>query len=651
MKSEPLIPAEIEWRDDGVPLSPRYGDIYHPAAGALQQGRHVFLAGNDLPARWAGREHFVVLETGFGLGNNFLATWAAWRDSGATGTLHFLSVEAHPPRREDLARVSRDPSLAVLARQLEVAWPPLTPDLHRLAFDDNRVQLLLALGPVSAWLPELVASVDAFYLDGFAPARNPQMWEPRVIKALARLAAPGATLATWSAARSLREGLSAAGFTVTPAAGAAGKRDITLARYAPAFEPRRAPSRLQTPAAGERRAVIVGGGLAGCATAAALAESGWQSTLIERHDAPAYETSGNPGGMFHGIVNPQDGAHARFNRAAAMHAGGAVRAALSRGGVAGSVDGLLRLETSGDDAQAMRQVLLRLGLPPQYVQVLSADEASRAAGVRLQHPAWFYPDGGWVQPAAFARSLLDAARDRVQWRGGVEVETLRHDADGWQLLDASGTLIEECAVVILANAGDALRLIGRPPWPVEPVRGQISFGAASAFAPEHLASLPIAGSGYVLPPHDGRVVFGATAIADDADTTVRREDHLANLAQLAGLLGREAELDVDALEGRTGRRWVADDRLPIVGAVPDTDAVAQRLAERQPRLDQPRFVPRRAGLFVCTALAFRGIGWATLCARVVASQVAGTPSPLEAGLLDAIDPARFVARAVRRPRD
>ena len=645
MKTEPLIPAELQWRDDGVPFSPLYGDIYHPASGALQQARHVFLGGNGLPDRWMGREHFVVLETGFGLGNNFLATWAAWRASGAAGRLHFISVEAHPLRAEDLARVPRDESLQQLAHALHAAWPPLTPDLHRLAFDDGRVQLLLALGPVSTWLPELVASVDAFYLDGFAPARNPQMWEPRVVKALARLAAPGATLATWSAAKGLRDGLTAAGFKVELGAGAGGKRDITLARYAPAFTPRRAPSRLHALASSDRRAVIVGAGLAGCATAAALAELGWQATLLDRRAEPAGETSGNPGGLFHGIVNPQDGAHARFNRSAALHAAEAIRGARARGDVAGNANGLLRLETSGADASAMRRTLARLALPAEYVQALSADEAARAAGLPLQHPAWFYPAGGWVQPAAFARSLVACGAGHIDWRGNTDVAALRRGERGWQLLAADGSPIDECEAVVLANAGDAQRLLGHPAWPITTLRGQISMVDVS---PSLRTALPVAGSGYLLPPHAGRVVFGATSQADDADASVRAADHAANLAQLARLLGRDPGIDADSLDGRTGWRWTSDDRLPVVGAVPD-EAAAQRAGSAHPRLDQPRFVPRREGLFVATALGSRGITWAMLVGRVVASQVAGSPSPLEASLLDAIDPARFIARAVRRP--
>lgn len=648
MKTAPIVPVQFEPGPDGVPRAPAYGDVYHPRSGALAQAEHVFLAGNGLPARWAGRAHFTVLETGFGLGNNFLATWAAWRaDPQRCERLHFVSIESHPLRREEVAALPRDPALHALAAELVAAWPPLVPNLHRLAFDDGRVQLSLCLGDVAAWLPELVATVDAVFLDGFAPDRNPQMWQPRLFKAIARLAVPGTTAATWSVARVVRDGLAAAGFEVERAAGRGGKRDITQAHYAPRYAVRRAPARSTAPIAGERRALVVGAGLAGCATAWALASQGWACTLVDRHAEPAAEASGNPAGLFHGIVNAQDGAHARFNRAAALQAGMAVAAAIADG-VAGRIDGLLRLETAGHSAAAMQASVDALGLPSDYVQALDPSAASAHAGLPLQHPAWFYPRGGWVDPAALARRFLARAGAQATFRGGLHVDRIERRDDRWLLLDAQGTLLGEAPVLVLANAGDALRLLGVPGWPVEPIRGQLTQLPADVFARAgvDLPRLPIAGAGYLLPVHGGRVCFGATSQPGDPDPAVRVADHAANVAQLERLLGRRLPIDPAQAGGRTAWRWSSRDRLPVVGAVP-LRALPGTLATAG-RLDQPRFVPREPGLFVIAALGSRGITWSSLCAQVVAAAVSGTPMPLEADLLDAIDPARFLVRAVRR---
>jgi len=643
MSTAPIEPAVVDVDALGRAYSARFGDIYHPQVGALAQARHVFLGGNKLPQRWRGRDRWVVLETGFGLGNNFLATWLAWREDPARcRQLHFVSIEQHPLRREDLARVARDAAVVPLARALEEAWPPLTPNVHVLSFDAGRVQLLLVLGDVQRCLPQLVMSVDAFFLDGFAPAANPQMWDARVCKALGRLAAPAATAATWTAARGLRDGLTTAGFQVCAVPGIAGKREITTAVYAPAYTPRRSPARAPVRREiVEPHAVIVGAGLAGCAAAWALAEQGWRSTVLERSAGVGDGASGNPAGLFHGIVNGQDGTHARFNRAAAFEARAAVRVAHAEHGVAAGLQGLLRLETTQPVAQ-MRATLARLGLPADYVQAFDAEQASACAGIALPAPAWWYPGGGWVDPAALARSWLARSAGAAQLRTGVEVAALRRDSTMWELLDARGQCVARSTTVVLANAGDALALLGATDWPIQSVRGQISRALAADFDGP-LPRVPVAGSGYLLPAVGEAAVFGATAQFDDADPEVREADHLHNLAQLERLLGRASGLQCSALHGRTGWRSTSLDRLPVVGAVPDNSAPGAA-----GRRDQPRFVPRARGLFVLTALGSRGITWSALCGQVLAASITGAPLPLEADLLDAIDPARYISRQLRR---
>ena len=593
-----------------------------------------------------GRERFVVLATGFGEGRDFLATWNAWRhDPQRSETLCFIAIEGRPPTHDALFGALAGSPHPQLAEALLAAWPPLTPNLHRLDFDDGRVQLLLAIGEVGVWLPELVAMVDAFRLDGDGVTNA--AWDERRCKALGRLAAPGATLVATANAIGLRSGLTTAGFDVQA------DTDSIRARYAPKFEPRRAVARFTPNPAGERRVLIVGGGLAGCAAASALAEQGWRSTVLERGDGLAEESSGNPAGLFHGIVNLQDGVHARFNRAAALAAQAAAHTAIDAHGARGNACGLLRLETALSHAQ-MQAALGTLGLPTGYVQALTAAQASARCGMPLQHAAWFYAGGGWVQPAALARSFFERASDRASLRTGVDVQTLRFANNHWQALDAHGAVIDTAPVLLLANAGDALRLLGAPDWPLEQTRGQISIAPAVAFGPAGSpgrSTLPIAGAGYLLPESNGQVMFGATTQAGDDDASVRDVDHAANLAQLERLTGTRLAVDTSTLSGRTAWRWTSRDRLPAIGAVPvlpcfDVNTQSESASIR--RADQPRFVPRVPGLFVFTALGSRGITWSALGGRVVAALISGAPAPLEASLLDAIDPARFITRQVRR---
>ena len=646
MKTAPVVAADLAFDAEGVPFSARFGDRYHPRQGAFAQAAHVFLAGNELPRRWQGRDRFVILETGFGLGNNFLAVWNAWRaDPQRSRRLHFISIEKHPFAAADLRRAHARSPHPELARALVAAWPPLTPNLHRLTFDGGRVELLLALGDIDAWLPEIVATVDAFFLDGFAPDRNPAMWQPRVFKALARLAAAGATAATWSAANAVRAGLAGAGFEVASAPGSGGKRDVTLARFAPRFAPRRAPARIGLATGTSQHALIVGAGLAGTAAAHALAEQGWRSTLFDRLPRIAAGASGNPAGIFHGTVNPHDGTHARFNRAAALQACIAAREAIAAHGVDGQVNGLLRIESRATPPQ-MAQQLLALGLPPEYAQALDADATAAMSGLPACAPAWFYPGGGWIDPGAFAASRLARAGDAVALRLDANVAAIRQSDEGWQVLDASGRPQAQAEVLVLANACGATALLGETVMPpLQRIRGQTT--QLPLPVPDlRLPRLPVAGNGYVLPPlRDATTaLFGATAQIDDDEAELRAEDQARNLLQLARLTGSAPALDRTALAGRVGWRCTAPDRLPLIGGVPDADA----LRAAGPRRDQPRFVPRAPGLYVFTGLASRGITWATLGASTLASQISGAPCPLEASLLDAIDAGRFESRQVRR---
>ncbi|MFA7267921.1 MAG: tRNA (5-methylaminomethyl-2-thiouridine)(34)-methyltransferase MnmD [Sterolibacterium sp.] len=225
-----LTPARLAYTPDGTPYSAEYDDVYHAAAGGLAQARHVFLGGNGLPERWRGQERFVILETGFGLGLNFLATWQVWRsDPQRCKRLHFVSFEKHPLTSVDLASLHRRwPELADLSDQLQRQWPLPMPGIHLLHFDEGRVILKLCFDDAAESLlqPALGAPVDAFFLDGFSPSKNPALWSPHLLKSLEQLAAAGATLATWTVAGTVRKGLAAAGFEVSKTTGFGNKREM-----------------------------------------------------------------------------------------------------------------------------------------------------------------------------------------------------------------------------------------------------------------------------------------------------------------------------------------------------------------------------------------------------------------------------------------
>ena len=656
-------------------------------ADAWAKAHRLFLSGTELPARWAGKPRFVVLDTEFGLGINFLVTWAAWRtDPQRAGQLWYIAIAPQPLRRDDLAQRLAACALPALAgplrTELLAQWPPLTPDLHLLDFEGGRVRLLLALGAVDRVLPELVAQVDAVFLGGVgltgrdhspsAPHRagGPLTDGSRVLRGLHRLAAPGATLATRSVAPALRRDLTSAGFVVAAMLADADHAEVTLGRFAPRVAAVAPPGRraLTTPTPATMTVAVVGAGLAGAAVAHALARQGVSVQVFERHPQPAAETSGQAAGLFHGVVHGHDGTHARWLRVAAIHLardlaprwghGAKVGAGVGAevGKVAGAISGLWRGERNLD-LNAMAALLARLNLPADYVQahpgVLPNGQA--ASVLPGAQPAWLYPQGGWVNPPSLVADWLRTPG--VTLRGGASVHALRQTAhSGWQLLGADGGVLAQADAVVLANAHDLRRLCPgavAADWPLHATRAQ------SSIIPAGLAGLPllprpIADSGYALRLADGRLLCGGAAMPGDTSsipdsrTAPLAPDHIRNLATLARLTGWSDDLDPTLLDGRSGWRLAAADRMPVIGPLPAVAAAGPWVAS-QPRLDQPRLVPRLPGVYVLSALGSRGLVQAALGGEVLASWITGAPVPAPASLLDAIDPARFIARAARRP--
>ncbi|MBU9556112.1 bifunctional tRNA (5-methylaminomethyl-2-thiouridine)(34)-methyltransferase MnmD/FAD-dependent 5-carboxymethylaminomethyl-2-thiouridine(34) oxidoreductase MnmC [Burkholderia multivorans] len=645
-----LVPATLAFRDDGTLVSPAYGDIYHSAAGAIAQANHVFVAGNGLPARWQQRRTFTIVETGFGTGCNFLATWAAWRDDPARcERLHFVSVEKHPFSREDLRRAAAhivaNTTISANVDALADAWPPLVPGLHRLEFDAGRVVLTLVFGDALERLPALVARADAFYLDGFAPSKNADLWSIDVFRALARMADEHATFATYSSSGVVKRALDEAGFAYRKVDGFAGKRAMLVGEYAPRWRMRRHEPPRAWPNAATRRALVIGAGVAGCAVVGRLAARGWNVTLIERHERIASEASGNPAGVFHPLMTRDDNVASRLTRAGFLYALARWRA-LEAGGhaFARSTHGMVHLAESADDFARMRDAFDALGAPSDYATLLDTDAARAYLNLPVAHGGLLFPHGGAVWPAALADAQCAAAGDRVHRLTRTEVARLERNGDEWHALDAHGRTLAQAPVVVLANAGDAVRLAGLRHVALQPVRGQLTLLPAASASP---LPCPAIGDGYAVPLDDGTLLIGATFEPDDVDPAIRVAGHAENLERVRRLLpGLIRDVPaLDTLRGRVAFRWVAGDRLPLIGPLADeAQAVANARALSGAKA---RDLPRMPGLYGAFGYGSRGLVWAALGAELIASQLDGEPWPIERELAEAVDPARFLIRALR----
>lgn len=626
-----IVPATLEFSADNTPFSPTYNDVYHTTAGGLGQARQVFLAGNGLPGRWSGRERFTIIEMGFGLGLNFLATWDAWRsDPARCAQLHFVSVEKHPFCADDLARLHAAwPELAPLAGELHRHWPALTPGVHRLHLDGGRVVLTLIFGDAVDALPQVHAAADAFFLDGFSPARNPDLWSPAVFAQLARLAASGATLATWSVSGNVRRGLETAGFTLERRPGFGGKREMLTGHRADA------------PAADlgqPRRALVIGAGVAGTSVAERLAARGWQVTVIDEADGPGQGASGNRAGVFRPLPSLDDNRLARITRAGFLY-GRHHLARLAEAGhpVRWAPTGVLHLARDDKQAAKMQAVVDTHQYPTDYLRFADRDEASRLANWPVAQGGWWFPQGGWIQPPTLCAANLAAGGDRITTLFGRRLARLERRGDDWLALDESGAEIARAPVMVLANGVGIRAIPEAASLPVRPARGQVShLPATPGSAPE----VVVCRLGYVSPEVDGIRCAGATFIADDDGTELREAEHRENLTKLDFILpGFSSPFDPASLDGRVGFRPASPDRLPMVGAVP---AVAS--AERTTPLAD---IPRQPGLFAATGFGARGLVWASLVGELLASQINGDPLPLERDLVDALDPGRYLLKPPR----
>ena len=629
-----LQPARLAYAPDGTPRSETFNDIYHSADGGPGQARHVFLDGNGLPQRWASKRQFVILENGFGSGLNFLTTWAAWRaDPQRPEKLHYFATELHPFRVEDLARLHRNwKDLEFLAEALRNTWPLPMPGFHRLEFAAGRVVLTLLLGEAEASLRKLRASVDAFYLDGFDPQKNPQMWSPALLKRCGQLAAPNATFATWTVAGLVRRAIAEAGFIAEKKPGFGSKRQMLAGRIAE--RPKLAAKPLSH---APREAIIIGAGLAGCALAERLAVRGWRVNVLDRHPEPASEASGNQAGILRPMLSRDDNLASRLNRACFFYLEQNWRHLDQIGQPPRrNLNGILQIARDDEHAEIQREWLIGNDYPPEFVEFLAQDQAKQRLGAPVARGGWWFPHGGWASPASLCRAWLGAGGGNIRFTGGVEIDTLQPADNAWRVLDKRGNTLAEAPVVIFATGTG--RLAHTASLPINPIRGQVSHLAEGSLPKLKYAACS---EGYLTPALNGVHCLGASYLKDRFDHQPSQQEHADNLLRLGRMLpGLEHAFDVAELDGRVGFRATTPDHLPLVGALPDFEQ-SLRIGVRH------NTFPRHAGLFSLLGLGSRGLVWSSLLAEHLACMINQEPLPLPGDQVDAIDPARFVLRAYR----
>lgn len=654
----PVTHAQLDWDDQGRPHSRVFDDVYFSDQSGLEETRYVFLEQNRLQARFAALPaggRLVIGETGFGTGLNFLCAWQLFEQHAVAGArLHFVSVEKYPLSHADLQRaLLLWPELQPFAAQLLAQYIAIHPGFQRLVLDNGRVTLTLLIGDALEQLPQLDAQIDAWFLDGFAPAKNPDMWTAELFAELARLAAPGSTISTFTSTGWVRRLINAAGFKMKRTPGIGHKWEILRGEFLgwPAETPLPAAGKpwfaRPAPLHGERSALVIGGGLAGCTTAASLAARGWNVSLLERHARLAEEASGNPQGVLYLKLS----AHGTALSQLILSGFGHTRRLLEHLHRGVDWDGCGVLQLAFNAKEAERQAQLAAAFAPGLLQPLDQAQAQARAGVALEHGGLFFPEGGWVHPPALCE--WQARHPLINVLTHHEALELQRVDGQWHAL-AGDTLLASATVVVLAGAAEIKRFPFSAELPLKRIRGQITRLAQTPDS-QALATV-VCAEGYVAPARLGEHTLGASFDFKSDDLTPTVAEHVGNLEMLQEIsvdLAHRLNADTlaaDQLEGRAGFRCTSPDYLPIIGPLADRALFDQAYAALRKDARQPPEAecPWLDGVYINSGHGSRGLVTAPLCAELLAAWLDDEPLPLPRSVADACHPNRFAVRALIR---
>ena len=654
----PLAAPALDWRDD-VPVSRATGDIYFSSEDGLAESQYVFVEGNQLPTRWASLPadaRFTLAEIGVGTALNLCLTIARWLEQRPAGaTLHYIGFEHAPMDIASMRRaLSHWPTLNPIVDRVLARWPDPLPGCQRRRFSDWGITVDLWWGDAGDALNDLAshqrAWVDAWYLDGFAPAREPGPWRDDIFTAMAALSRTHATFATFTAAGEVKRALGRAGFAVNKRPGFGSKREAlqgSLAEARPAT-PQLTPWDLNPEPLTCETAVVVGAGLAGSHVAATLAARGISVTVLEA-GVVAGEGSGNLQGVTYTRLSHQHNPLTDFSVAAFSAATDCYQQLLLAGALCAGKDmgtgGYIQLHDEDATLQHLKTVL---PLAPDFATVLTANEVQHLTGQRPRAGGIHYRRGGWLDPRAVCRALLTHPLITVREHCGAVTVSTQPDGH-WQAQNAVGEALATGPLMILATAQQVGRHPGLEWLPLATIRGQTTH----LDSPASLAGLSVAlcDQGYLPPARDGVHCLGASFVPDDDALDERSCEHAHNIDMMSHALPDLALTPPDGgWRGHVARRCNSNDYLPVVGTAPDLALFNQRYDRL--RHDRKRVIaalaPVQTGLALLTSLGSRGLSAAPLAAEMLADHVFAAPPCTPRYLQRAVSPARFAERALKR---
>lgn len=642
-----IKPADLLLDENGVPYSNNYQDTYYSRRNGLEESRYVFIEGNQLSQNWNNKSVFTIAETGFGTGLNFLATWQYWKNSSNRPEhLHFISIEKHPLASEQLRKTLKYwNELDELADQLIAQYPALLPGFHRLHFENYKVTLTLCLMSAEEALEQLDSPIDAWYLDGFAPAKNPNLWNQKTIQGIANLSHEQTTLATFTAASAVRKQLLSAGFDVYKRKGFGKKREMLTAK-APHKYSSSLPAWFQLPKQNieKKQAIVIGGGIAGCQVAWHLAQRGWEITLVERHNKLAQEASGNKAG----VITPKMTAKESLGEAFYIQSFLYALQQLKKSSqdfpetIQWSMSGALQLNHNERETQRW-EALQKRQLPHDFLQCVGKEEATDIANISMPTGASYFPQAAWLNPASLCESLCQHENISIIYE--TEALSLEQLDKHWIVKDKHNDTICSSSIVIIANGKDADTFPQTHFLPFTPVAGQTN----EAKAQTTLKTI-IGHEGYLTPTINEQHIFGATFERGEKNVQINKKNTDKNTQQLKYFLPKLVDTFNNISPSHAAVRMTTPDRFPYVGPIPDEKHYLKNYSDLHQGKHWKQYPPADYynGLYIMAGFASRGLTTTALCAEMLACTITQEPLPFQKSLQEQLHPGRFLIRNLKK---
>ena len=654
--------AKIHFNQENTPVSDKFDDVYFSNQDGLAETHYVFLEGNQLWERWVNYQeaHFVIAETGFGTGLNFFAVTTLFREfrqkhpDSPLKRLYFTSFEKYPLPLDALQQAHLAyPQFSHLAQHLQQNWLNPIQGCYRFHFDETTLDLWF--GDVAENLPQLGdyinGKIDAWFLDGFAPSKNPDMWNEQLYQQMFRFTKPQGTFATFTAASAVRKGLENAGFDITKRKGFGKKRECLsgqktheklTALSAPWFHSQ--PANLN-----EQDIAIIGGGIASLCTAISLIKRGAKITIYCEAEQTALNASGNKQGAFYPQLSDDNERNIRFYIHAFAYGHQFLQWAIQQQiefehefcGVA--------LCAYNEKAESKLNKIAELNLPSDLYQSLSQTELSEKVGLPLPFGGSFIPQGAWLAPRQLVQhAFAFLEKQGVQIKTSQKVTALSQTENGWQITTAENkTFCHE--VVVLANGHKLTEFEQTQKLPLYPVRGQVSQIPTSA----NLLKLKtvLCYDGYLTPVDQAKTshCIGASHVRDNATREFSLTEQQENQQKIQQNIPEDwtKEVDTSGNLARIGVRCSVRDLTPMMGAVPHFSAQQTQyqnlfnLRRRKQPIEQAENYPN---LYLIGALGSRGLTSAPFLGETLASLIYGEPLPMSEDLIHNLMPNRSWVR-------